>query len=91
MMYKSYIGTNGSVQLRGGDTPEEGIVEYCTGGTWKAVCDNGWDYKDAFIVCRQLRLPATGKQPNQACMVITFQHACEFVSFSQTTISNILL
>ena len=54
------IGLSGSVQLRGGGTTS-GIVEYCSGGTWKAVCDSGWDYKDAFVVCRQLRLPATRK------------------------------
>lgn len=54
-----YTGSSGSVQLRS-DTPEEGIVEYCTGGTWRAVCDSGWDYQDAFVVCRQLGFPATG-------------------------------
>ena len=56
-----FIGTNGDVRLRGGIVPEAGTVEYCTDRTWKAVCDNSWDYKDAFVVCRQLGLPATGK------------------------------
>ena len=73
------IGTSGSVQLRGGDTPQEGTVEYCTGGTWKAVCDSNWDNKEAFVVCRQLGLPATGKIIK--CMVITFQYTYEFVIF----------
>ena len=54
------IGTNGRVQLRGGVVPEAGTVEYCVSGTWRAVCDSNWDYKDAFVVCRQLGLPATG-------------------------------
>ena len=57
----NYIGSSGSVRLRGGDIPEEGVVEYCTGGTWKAVCDTNWDNKNAFVVCRQMGLPATGK------------------------------
>ena len=55
-----FLGTSGSVQLRGGIVPEAGTVEYCVGGTWKAVCDSSWDYRDAFVTCRQLRFPATG-------------------------------
>ena len=41
--------------------PEAGTVDYCVNGAWKAVCDRNWDYKDAFVVCRQLGFPATGK------------------------------
>ena len=41
--------------------PEAGTVEFCSGGIWQAVCDSHWDYKDAFVVCRELGLPATGK------------------------------
>ena len=41
--------------------PEAGTVEFCSSGIWKAVCDSNWDYKDAFVVCRELGLPATGK------------------------------
>ena len=55
------LGTEGSVQLCGGVVPEAGTVEFCSGGTWKAVCDYNWDYKNAFVVCRELGLPATGK------------------------------
>ena len=54
-------GTEGSVQLRGGVVPEAGTVEFCIGGVWQAVCDSNWDYKDAFVVCRELQFPATGK------------------------------
>ena len=53
-------GSNGNVQLRGGVIPEAGTVEYCISGRWRAVCGNNWDYKDAFVVCRQLGFPATG-------------------------------
>ena len=53
-------GTSGSVQLHGGVIPEAGTVEYCISGTWRAVCHGNWDYKDAFVVCRQLGFPATG-------------------------------
>ena len=45
----------------GGLIPEEGAVEVCVNGKWSSVCQSYWDYKDAFVVCRQLRYPATGE------------------------------
>lgn len=48
------------MQLRGGIIPEAGTVAYCVNGEWKAICHTNWDYKDAFVVCRQLGYPATG-------------------------------
>ena len=38
-----------------GATPESGGVEVCQGGIWRSVCGNWWDYRDATVVCRQLR------------------------------------
>ena len=56
----SHSGTIGSVRLRGGVVPQAGTVEYCVSGRWKAVCDNSWNIREAFVVCRQLEFPATG-------------------------------
>lgn len=42
------------VRLMDGDTPGDGRVEICIYGLWGSVCDHGWDYRDARVVCRQL-------------------------------------
>ena len=40
-----------------GSSDREGRVEVCIGNTWTAVSENGWDYREAQVVCRQLNLP----------------------------------
>ena len=42
------------MRLVGGQSNNEGRVEYCSGGVWGTVCDNTWDASDAVVVCRQL-------------------------------------
>ena len=42
------------VQLVGGPTPTEGLVEICLNGVWGLVCGYGWNVRDASVVCRQL-------------------------------------
>ena len=32
----------------------EGLVEVCIGGSYHAICDEGWDDKDAQVVCTQI-------------------------------------
>ena len=65
MLFASYLwylpGSSGSVRLIGGLIPQEGTVQVCVNRMWSSVCPSYWDYKDAFVVCRQLGYPATGE------------------------------
>ena len=54
--------SNGTIQLVGGQSTNEGRVEVCINGVWGTVCDDHWDTSDARIVCRQLGLPYTGNK-----------------------------
>ncbi|CAI8040135.1 Deleted in malignant brain tumors 1 protein [Geodia barretti] len=42
------------VRLVDGRTPNYGRVEICFVGGWGSVCNDGWDERDAEVVCRQL-------------------------------------
>ena len=46
-----------SVRLINGFAPYAGQVAVYRRGTWVAVCDDGWDEKDATVVCRELGYP----------------------------------
>ncbi|EFJ50373.1 hypothetical protein VOLCADRAFT_88920 [Volvox carteri f. nagariensis] len=45
---------NGAVRLRDNLVNSSGRVEYCNDGRWGTICHDGWDDRDATVVCRQL-------------------------------------
>ncbi|KAK7091735.1 adhesion G-protein coupled receptor G2-like [Littorina saxatilis] len=56
------------VRLVGGNSTKEGRVELRRSPeeSWGTVCDDGWDDRDATVVCRQLGLGTTGQAKNKA-------------------------
>ena len=66
------LGFHGTVRLINGLIPEEGTVEVCVNAVWSSVCHSWWDYKNAFVVCRQLGYPATGEDDGGPCTCLWY-------------------
>ena len=52
---------NGDIRLAGDSYNNVGRIDLCVNGTWGTICGNGFDSKDASVVCRQLGYSHYGK------------------------------
>ena len=50
----AHFCTTGNIRLEGGRTPMDGRLEVFRQGEWGTVCKNGFDVKDAAVICRSL-------------------------------------
>ena len=55
------VCTSGDIQFADGPSSREGRLKICNSdGYWASVCVNGIDKTAALIVCKSLRINATG-------------------------------
>ena len=61
---------DGDVRLSGGEDESEGRLELCSNALWGTVCSNGWDLRDATVVCKQLGYRTPSKQYEQLKLAV---------------------
>ncbi|XP_030851623.1 deleted in malignant brain tumors 1 protein-like [Strongylocentrotus purpuratus] len=54
------------IRLVDGSSKAEGRVEVFYDGSWGTICDNGWDLRDARVVCRMLGFEGALDAPTSA-------------------------
>ena len=50
----------GAVRLKDGDIEQEGRIEVCVNNIWGSICGDGFDFTDAYVVCKELGLGVSG-------------------------------
>ena len=50
----------GDVRVMDGDITQGGRVEVCANNIWGSICSDGFDFTDAYVVCKELGLGESG-------------------------------
>ena len=61
--YQLLVSANceeGAVSLKDGDITQEGRIEVCANNIWGSICGDGFDFSDAYVVCKELGLGVSG-------------------------------
>lgn len=54
VVFVVYVGDDAKVRLVDGSVATEGRVEINQGHEWGTLCDNGFDDREARVICRML-------------------------------------
>ena len=77
---------NGQIRLQRGTYSNQGLVEVYCNGEWGTICDDGFDYNEARVVCHQL-----GYNDYYDYHQISMLVNVLYTSIPQTRLSTILL
>lgn len=73
--------TEGEARLVDGNIEQEGRAEVCLKGVWTTICDWGWNYLDAHIMCRTLGYDSSKCESNIKFIEIIIIDAVIITSF----------
>ena len=72
------------------ETPGYGQLKVCLNGLWGCVCGEGWDYRDAEVVCCQVGYD--GRKSSTLCaLAITITCIFSIIPFVLRILSTIYL
>ncbi len=74
---------NGEIRLTNGRIPSEGRIEICFNGHWGTICHDGWDSREARVVCREIGYPGN----SEYCMYLKL---CVHARVKLTSLSPLL-
>ena len=60
----------GSLQLSGGESESEGVLDYCSNGYWVQFCS--LDEEEAIVACKQLGYQPFASKSKDICHIFTF-------------------